>query len=292
MPPLRLEQTAEEFVAEQGVPGVPAAIRWGRLLAPWLAPTILIAAAGLREVRLPALAGLAVGFLALRAARSGAAVAWAATLPVAMTLAWGLAGQPAGAADGSDCANPLSPPATWRVIEAGLAVVTFGLLAIVLRADTALVGFRRPSRMVGILAAVGFVVAGPFAVAIGPAVAAPFFGSVSLDTGRIGAIVPALAFALANGSMEELVYRGALRAWLTPSIGPGAAIVVQAIAFGLAHGSGDDYVGPAAPVVLAMTAGGLVAGVIAVRTRSLAFPMALHAAFDIPLYYYWACSLP
>jgi membrane protease YdiL (CAAX protease family) len=43
------------------------------------------------------------------------------------------------------------------------------------------------------------------------------------------------------------------------------------------------------PVVALMIAGGLVAGWIVVRTGSLAIPIALHVAVDIPLYYGNAC---
>ena len=42
---------------------------------------------------------------------------------------------------------------------------------------------------------------------------------------------------------------------------------------------------------LAMTAVGFTGGVIARRTRSLSLPLAIHAAADIPLYFYWACRL-
>ena len=43
------------------------------------------------------------------------------------------------------------------------------------------------------------------------------------------------------------------------------------------------------PVVALMIAGGGAAGWIVVRTGSLAIPIALHVAVDIPLYYGNAC---
>ena len=48
-------------------------------------------------------------------------------------------------------------------------------------------------------------------------------------------ILPALLLAIANGSMEEVAYRGAMLHWLTPSLGVRGALVAQAICFGAAH---------------------------------------------------------
>jgi membrane protease YdiL (CAAX protease family) len=41
--------------------------------------------------------------------------------------------------------------------------------------------------------------------------------------------------------------------------------------------------------MLALGTGGLLAGVIAIRTRSLLLPIAWHVALDLPLYVYLAC---
>ena len=59
--------------------------------------------------------------------------------------------------------------------------------------------------------------------------------------------------------------------------------------FGLAH-SGADVVGNGVPFMLALGVGGLLAGLIAVRTRSLLFPIAIHIGLDIPIYYAFACA--
>jgi membrane protease YdiL (CAAX protease family) len=90
--------------------------------------------------------------------------------------------------------------------------------------------------------------------------------------------------------MEEVAYRGAMPGWLTPSLGVLATILAQAIVFGAAHG-GDDFVSSPLPVMLAVAAGGVATGVIVRRTDSLTFPIAVHAAFDVPLYYVAACRL-
>ena len=64
----------------------------------------------------------------------------------------------------------------------------------------------------------------------------------------------------------------------------------SAVVFGLSH-TGDDFVGLEAviPTMLAMIVVGYVGGLIARRTHSLTLPLAIHAAADIPLYFYWAC---
>ena len=109
----------------------------------------------------------------------------------------------------------------------------------------------------------------------------------------VSAIVPALLLALSNGLLEELVFRGAILGWSARVIGAGPAIALQAVLFGLAH-VGPDFLNPLAalPVLLAVTAGGVVAGLIVRRTGSLLLPVAIHVALDIPIYYALACRLP
>jgi membrane protease YdiL (CAAX protease family) len=124
---------------------------------------------------------------------------------------------------------------------------------------------------------------------LGPPLSEPFFGPLPIRTGDLMAIVPAIVFAVANGVMEEVIYRGALQAWVARTAGAGTAIAAQAIVFGLAHGASQDFVGSPLPVVALMVAGGAIAGWIVVRTGSLAIPLALHVAVDIPLYYGNAC---
>ena len=102
-------------------------------------------------------------------------------------------------------------------------------------------------------------------------------------------MIPALIFAVANGTMEELVYRGALLGWSARVMGVGPAVVGQAVVFGLAH-SGSDVLGNGVPLMIALGIGGLIAGVVAVRTRSLLLPIAVHIGLDIPIYYAFACA--
>jgi membrane protease YdiL (CAAX protease family) len=133
----------------------------------------------------------------------------------------------------------------------------------------------------------GFVAAGPVALVVGPYLARPFFGDVSYVV-VLGALVPALIFAVSNGVMEELIYRGGLMSWSGRVMGIGPALVGQAVVFGLAH-SGTDVIGFQVPLMLAMGLGGLLAGLVTIRTRSLLLPMAIHIGLDIPIYFAFAC---
>jgi hypothetical protein len=117
----------------------------------------------------------------------------------------------------------------------------------------------------------------------------PFFGPLPIRTEDPAALVPAILYALVNAITEEVIYRGALLALVARAVGVPVAIVAQAVVFGLVHGASSDYVGSSLPVIVVMTLGGIIAGVAVVRTRSLVLPIALHIAFDIPLYYGNAC---
>jgi membrane protease YdiL (CAAX protease family) len=214
--------------------------------------------------------------------------AWSAALPIGAALCWGLLPTPIADPAGADCANPLSPPALWRIGESAVVLASIVILAWTLRIALPTLGLRRPSRPVVWLSVAGFVVFGPLALMVGAVLARPFFGTFSLDLGQPGAIVPALLFAVSNGIMEEIAYRGAFLTWMARVSGVWPAVVAQAVLFGLAHG-GPDFVGSPLPVMAAMTAGALLAAIIAIRTRSLLLPIAIHVALDLPIYYYFAC---
>ncbi|MGZ6269850.1 MAG: CPBP family intramembrane glutamic endopeptidase [Candidatus Limnocylindrales bacterium] len=256
---------------------------------------LLVVAALLRPARLPVLAVLVVGmFLAARLARPGrgrvaAAGPWAACLPIAVSLAWGLLVAPARAG-GVDCTNPASPFALWRLGEAAVALGTLGIAGLAIGALDSTAGLRRPGGRLAALSVFAFLASGPLALLLGPWFARPFFGEFQLAVGTLGAIAPAVLFAASNGLMEELEYRGAALGWSEGALGRIGALVAQAVVFGAAH-TGSDFVGSPLPVALAMAAAGVVAGLLVRRTGSLALPIAVHAGCDIPLYYYWACPL-
>jgi membrane protease YdiL (CAAX protease family) len=252
---------------------------------------LLSLAAVVHPVR-PVLAlGLLAWLVAARRRQGNIPRMLAAVLPVALILAWGALPQPVATPDVDWCADSLSPPSLWRLAEAGIGLL--GVVALVLGGAGSFrdLGLRRPSRRVAALSVLAFVVAGPVALFGGSLIGGLFFGQFELDVWRLGALVPALLFAASNALAEELAYRGAMRVWLVPALGIVGANLAQAIVFGFAH-TGTDFDGPMAPVVGAMVTGGFIGGAIARRTGSLAFLLAVHAAADLPIYYYWACRLP
>ena len=251
-------------------------------------------AALVRPLRLP----LAVLFLVAYAAsgrRGDRSTVIAAGLPVAAILAWGALGQPAAAANAAQCTDVFAPPAIWRFLEALVGLVVLGVLVWERRASLVELGLRTGSRRVAALAGLGALVVAPAALYASTwlgsgLLGGSFFGTYALDLSRPAALVPALLFAISNAVAEELAYRGALRTWLGPSLGVVGANLGQAIVFGAAH-SGAQFVGPFLPTAIAMVLTGFIGGVIARRTGSLTLLIAIHAAADIPIYFFWACRL-
>jgi membrane protease YdiL (CAAX protease family) len=213
---------------------------------------------------------------------------WAAPIPVVVSLTWGLLTPPIADPGGADCTSPASPPAVWRATEAAMVIAALVVLAVVLRARSSDLGLRWPRRAAVQLALVGALVLGPIGLVVGALLARPFFGTFELDLSQPGFLVPALAFAIANGVMEELAYRGALLNWTSKVTGSWLALVGQAVVFGVAHG-GSDVGGSPIVLMAGLALGGLMAGWIALRTRSLLVPIAWHVALDLPLYVYLAC---
>ncbi len=260
-------------------------------------PLVLaLGAAALETLRLPVLLMLLIGFVASlwRSRSNGTPLSsvtfvYGACLLVVLSMAWSGIALPAGARDGSSCASLLAPFALNRAAGAALVLVAVGLVVRLLGSTTAELGLQRASRS-GLALAMGtLLVVGIVAVFIGPAVAEPFFGPLPVALGNVSALFPALLFAVANASMEEIVYRGVLLRWVMRWRGPLLAMAVQAAAFGLAHGVGSDFAGSPLPVMAATTAAGLAFGAISLREGSLLLPIALHAALDIPIYYANAC---
>jgi membrane protease YdiL (CAAX protease family) len=242
------------------------------------------------SLRPAALAFLIAGFLFQRWRASPATWAWAASLPLATIITWGLLPAPLALPGGASCADLLSAPVLWRGAELLLVLVVVGVLARSMGADRTDLPMGRPDRwLVGLAAVAGFAIA-PAALLLGEQAARPFFGTVHLEIGVAGAILPALLFGVANATLEETVYRGVLLGWTERYLGTAGAILVQAAAFGLAH-TGSDFVGSPLPVLASMFVMGVVAGLIVKRTGSLLVPIIIHAAFDIPIYYSLACRL-
>ncbi len=258
-------------------------------LAPLIGIGLLgaLAAAALEPgLRLPLTLALAAGSWLLPAGP----VRWAtaAAVPVALILAWGDLLGSLPRLDRLDCADPLSPLAWLRVAEAATVITLVLLLARHLGTTLRALGLARPSRpelLVGVAAI--FIIPVP-SLYLGAVLAEPFFGPIQLDLAQPLAILPALTLAVANGTMEEVAYRGALMSWMSRVTGPTVALIGQAVVFGAAH-TGTDFVTSPLPVVLTVIAGGLIAGLIVRRTGSLWLPIVVHIALDVPLYYAAAC---
>jgi membrane protease YdiL (CAAX protease family) len=274
---------------------------WSRApIASRLPAILLVAAVGLGAVVREAAPFVFMGvlFLYLVARQAGTrSTALAAVLPAAAILVWRSLPQPAADAAGLDCANVLAPPALWRLVEAAVGLAAIGALVYDRRASLGELGFRRGSRRVRIAAGVALLVVTPIALyaatALGDSrLGSQFFGSYALDLTRPLALVPALLFAASNALAEELAYRGAMRTWLAPTLGVAGANLAQAVVFGLAH-TGPDFASleGALPTLATMIVIGFVGGIVARRTGSLTLLLAIHAAADIPIYFYWACRI-
>lgn len=273
---------------------------WSRApLAGRLPAILLVAAVGLgavvREAAPYIFIGVLFGYLVSR--RFGTrSTALAAVLPAAAILVWRSLPQALADPTGTDCTNLLAPPVVWRLLEGVIGLVAVAALLFDRGASPALLGLRRGSRRVRLAALVGLLIVGPIAVYAGTLLgdarfAGTFFGTYSLDLTQPLALLPALLFAASNALAEELSYRGAMRVWLAPSLGVVGANLAQAVVFGLSH-TGADFVGLQGliPTLVAMIVVGYGAGLVARRTGSLLLPLAIHLAFDIPIYLYWACQ--
>ena len=252
---------------------------------------LIILAAAVAPTRPFVLAALVAGVVVAVRREAPVRWAWAAPIPVAVALTWGLLAAPVADLAGGDCTIVTSPPAVWRLAEAALVLGVLAVLAAVLHVKPIDLLLRWPRREAVQLAIVGAVILGPLGLVLGTALAQPFFGSFSLDLGDLAFLMPALVFATANGVTEELAYRGALLNWTGRVTGTWTALIAQAVVFGLAHG-GDDVGGSPIVLMAVLGFGGFIAGWIALRTRSLLIPIAWHVALDLPLYAYLACRTP
>ncbi|HEX2656926.1 MAG TPA: CPBP family intramembrane glutamic endopeptidase [Polyangia bacterium] len=94
-------------------------------------------------------------------------------------------------------------------------------------------------------------------------------------------ILLGVAFSMANALAEELVYRGILFGALERVWGTWPALVMQAVAFGLAHlhGFPRGWFGVALATVY-----GLMTGILRVRSRGLVAPLIAHVAADATIF--------
>ena len=259
----------------------------GDAIATYAGPAILLAGALVPEWR-PATAVLALlGWVLLRGLRRPAALAWAATLPVAVLLASpGLLGADEPLGPGG-CGDPLSIVALRRVLVALAVLAVVASLARIHGSSTLELGIRRARGWELALAAGGLVALAVGGLVVGPWIAEPFFGRLEFAR-PLAALLPAVAFGVANGTVEEIAYRGALQGWLGRAARPWIGVVAQAVIFGIVHVGPEvtDFV-PVHASLLALV--GLAAGLLVRRSGSLAIPIGIHIGADIALYYGLAC---
>ena len=178
----------------------------------------------------------------------------------------------------SRCGGSSWPPS-------GLGLV--GGLALAHGSSAREIGLGRPhawEAAAGLAGCAVLVVAGLF---IGPLVARPFFGELDFPVPP-GALVPALLFGVANGVLEEVLYRGALQAWLGRLAPVWIAIGFQGLVFGIVHAGPE--VQALLPVHIALLGGvGVAGGLARWRFGSLWVPIGIHVGADIALYVGLAC---
>lgn len=95
-------------------------------------------------------------------------------------------------------------------------------------------------------------------------------------------VLGAVGFAIVNATLEELAFRGVLQSSLTKATGSmPLAIVIQAVAFGLAHlhGVPNGWLGVAMAGTWA-----LVLGWVRVRSRGLVTPILGHIVADLVIF--------
>jgi membrane protease YdiL (CAAX protease family) len=250
-------------------------------------PGLLLLAALVPGVRPAVLLAIVAGWAILHAGRRWPAIAWAAALPVAVSLTWPWilgADAPLGKVA---CADPLSSIAVRRIALSVVGLALVGVLAVLHRSSPAELGLRRPTRMEAGLAVAGCVVLAVAGLVIGPWIARPFFGQLSFPVPP-AALVPALLFGVANGVLEEVAYRGALQAWLARAVPMAVAIGLQGLVFGIAH-AGPEVVALLPVHIALLTLVGVAGGVLRWRTGSLAIPIGIHVGADIALYVGLAC---
>lgn len=236
----------------------------------------------------PATAILALlGWAVLRMLRRPAVLAWAATIPVSMLLAWPWLLGTDGPLGADGCVEPLSIIALRRVAAALAVIALVAVLARVHGSSTFDLGIRRLRRWELPFAVGGVVALAVGGLVIGPWIAQPFFGRLEFAR-PLAAVIPALLFAVANGTVEEIAYRGALQGWLGRAARPWLGVIVQAVIFGIVHVRPEvtAFV-PVHASLLALV--GLAAGLLVRRSGSLAIPIGIHIGADIALYYGLAC---
>ena len=97
-----------------------------------------------------------------------------------------------------------------------------------------------------------------------------------------------MLFGIANGVLEEVLYRGAMQAWLGRLAPVGWAIGFQGLVFGIVH-AGPEVLTLLPVHIALLTAVGIGGGLVRWRLGSLWIPIGIHVGADIALYIGLAC---
>jgi membrane protease YdiL (CAAX protease family) len=260
---------------------------WSERLAIVAPVLILVVVAAVEVVRPIGVLVLLAGLIAVGRPLRPATLAWAAVLPVAIELAWPILMGRDGAL-GELCANPFTDIVVRRFAQVALILSVVVVLARRLGLGPSSIGLRRPGAAGHALAVAAGTIVAVGGVVVGPMLTTPFFGKVGFVAPLV-TIVPALLFAVANGVLEEITYRGVLMRWLGRLVGTPTALVAQAVVFGFAH-AGPEIAPAMLPLhITIMAACGLALGLLVLRTRSLTLAMGVHIGADVALYYGLAC---
>ena len=130
--------------------------------------------------------------------------------------------------------------------------------------------------LIGLLGFAGFV-------AISIDSATDLFYGTDLDVWRIFSWTPwILVFVLANGALEELLYRGLFLKKLEPFMGPNSSNLLLALTFAIPH-LGVTYTSDISTFFVILLILGLAWGYIIQRTDSLLAAILFHAGADVVL---------
>ncbi len=252
-----------------------------------LGPGLLLLGALVPDLRPGVALAVSIGWTLLILTRKPGAIAWAAVLPLAVVLTWPwVMGADAPIGDPA-CRDVLSAIAVRRMTVAGVGLVLVAVLAIVHGSGRRELGLTRPGTMEAGVAAGGCLALVVGGLVIGPAIARPFFGELDYPV-PLAALVPAILFGVANGLLEEVLYRGVLQSWLARLAPIGWAIAFQGLVFGIVH-AGPEVLA-LLPVHIALLTGvGIAAGLVRWRLGSLWIPIGIHVGADIALYVGLAC---
>lgn len=257
-----------------------------RLLV-WAPVAVVILAAFVPELRIPAALAASAGWGVLRARRHPAAIAWAAVLPVVVVLTWPILLGPDTPLGEAGCTDPASPIVIRRVAVAVAGLLVVALLARLHRSSWGELGLRVPrplEAIAGLGAGLAVAVVGLY---VGPWLAGPFFGRLEFPV-PVAALVPAVVFGIANGTLEEVQYRGAMQAWLGRVVPWPAAVAAQGLVFGIVH-AGPEVIALLPVHIVLMSTAGIGAGLVRRWTGSLWLPIGIHVGADIALYVGLAC---